>query len=209
MAPPQIAISLNAQPIEHDIEPHDPRDEDKDRDITATVLRERSRLGNFIRQRVPDPTDAEDILQDVFHDFVEAYRLPAAIEHASAWLFHVARHRIVDRFRKKKEVASSDRDAVDAEGEDEARLDLDLPALDAGPEAAYARSVLLKALQEAIDDLPENQRDVFVAHEIEGRSFKEMAAQSGVAVNTLLSRKRYAVLYLRARLQTVHDELET
>jgi len=183
-------------------------DSSRDSDITATVLRERARLANFIRRRVRDQTDAEDILQDVFYKFVEAYRLPAPIEHASAWLFHVARHRIVDRFRKKKEQALVDTGEPDDDDERELRLDLALPALDVGPEAAYARSVLLKALQQALDELPENQRDVFVAHELEGSSFKAMAASSGVAVNTLLARKRYAVLYLRARLQPVYDELE-
>jgi RNA polymerase sigma factor (sigma-70 family) len=187
---------------------------DRDSDITATVLRERTKLGNFIRRRVRDPSDAEDILQDVLHEFVQAYRLPEPIEQVSAWLFRVARNRIIDRFRKKKEqplsetAGSSDNvnaaDAVD----DEYRLDLALPAHDAGPEAAYARSVLLAALQHALDELPENQRDIFVAHEIEGRSFKELASESGVALNTLLARKRYAVLHLRARLQTVYDELD-
>ena len=180
---------------------------DKDSDIAATFLRERSRLGNFIRRRVRDQTDAEDILQDVFHEFIEAYRLPAAIEQASAWLFQVARHRIIDRFRKKREQPLDE--IVERDDDDnEIRLDLALPAPDAGPEAAYARSVLLKALQQALDELPQNQREVFVAHELEGVSFKEMAAQSGVAVNTLLGRKRYAVLYLRARLQTVYDEFD-
>jgi len=180
---------------------------DKDSDIAATFLRERSRLGNFIRRRVRDQTDAEDILQDVFHEFIEAYRLPAAIEQASAWLFQVARHRIIDRFRKKRE-QPLDESVELGDDENEVRLDLALPAPEAGPEAAYARSVLLKALQQALDELPENQREVFVAHELEGASFKEMAAQSGVAVNTLLGRKRYAVLYLRARLQTVYDEFD-
>lgn len=184
---------------------------DRDNDITATVLRERTKLGNFIRRRVRDPSDAEDILQDVLHEFVQAYRLPEPIEQVSAWLFRVARNRIIDRFRKKKEqplsetVATGDNaDTVD----DEYRLDLALPAHDAGPEAAYARSVLLTALQEALDELPENQRDIFIAHEIEGRSFKELASESGVTLNTLLARKRYAVLHLRARLQTVYDELD-
>nr|WP_035565606.1 sigma-70 family RNA polymerase sigma factor [Caballeronia sordidicola] len=184
---------------------------DRDSDITATVLRERTKLGNFIRRRVRDPSDAEDILQDVLHEFVQAYRLPEPIEQVSAWLFRVARNRIIDRFRKKKEqplsetVATSDNaDTVD----DEYRLDLALPSHDAGPEAAYARSVLLAALQHALDELPENQRDIFIAHEIEGRSFKELASESGVALNTLLARKRYAVLHLRARLQAVYDELD-
>jgi len=184
---------------------------DRDSDITATVLRERTKLGNFIRRRVRDPSDAEDILQDVLHEFVRAYRLPEPIEQVSAWLFRVARNRIIDRFRKKKEQplsetagTSDSADAVD----DEYRLDLALPAQDAGPEAAYARSVLLAALQNALDELPDNQREIFVAHEIEGRSFKELASESGVALNTLLARKRYAVLHLRARLQTVYDELD-
>jgi RNA polymerase sigma factor (sigma-70 family) len=184
---------------------------DRDSDITATVLRERTKLGNFIRRRVRDPSDAEDILQDVLHEFVQAYRLPEPIEQVSAWLFRVARNRIIDRFRKKKEQPLSEMagtndnaDAID----DEYRLDLALPSEDGGPEAAYARSVLLAALQNALDELPENQRDIFIAHEIEGRSFKELAAESGVALNTLLARKRYAVLHLRARLQTVYDELD-
>jgi len=184
---------------------------DRDSDITATVLRERTKLGNFIRRRVRDPSDAEDILQDVLHEFVQAYRLPEPIEQVSAWLFRVARNRIIDRFRKKKEqplsetVASSDNaDTAD----DEYRLDLALPSHDAGPEAAYARSVLLAALQHALDELPENQREIFIAHEIEGRSFKELASESGVTLNTLLARKRYAVLHLRARLQAVYDELD-
>ncbi len=184
---------------------------DRDSDITATVLRERTKLGNFIRRRVRDPSDAEDILQDVLHEFVQAYRLPEPIEQVSAWLFRVARNRIIDRFRKKKEQPLSETagtgDNADT-ADDEYRLDLALPAHDAGPEAAYARSVLLAALQHALDELPENQRDIFVAHEIEGRSFKELASESGVALNTLLARKRYAVLHLRVRLQTVYDELD-
>jgi RNA polymerase sigma factor (sigma-70 family) len=178
---------------------------DKDNEITATVLRESSRLGRFISRRVRDQTEAEDILQDVFHEFVEACRLPAPIEHASAWLFQVARNRIVDRFRKKREQAL---DGVDGPEEEGLRLDLALPATDAGPEAAYARSMLLEALEYALAELPENQRQVFIGHEIEGSSFKEMSARLGVGVNTLLARKRYAVLHLRERLQTVYDELE-
>jgi RNA polymerase sigma factor (sigma-70 family) len=176
---------------------------DKDSEISAVVVRERSRLGNFIRKRVVDPTEAEDILQDVFYEFVEEYRLPESIEQASAWLFRVARNRIIDRFRKKKEVSLSE-----TGDEDEYRLDLALPSPEAGPEAEYARAVLLDALHEALDELPEAQRAVFVEHELEGRSFKEMAAQTGVALSTLLSRKHAAVLHLRERLQTVFDELE-
>ncbi|ARN20640.1 RNA polymerase subunit sigma-24 [Piscinibacter gummiphilus] len=178
-------------------------------DLTATVLRERSRLGNFIRRRVRDPAEAEDILQDVFHQFVEAYRLPAPVEQATAWLYRVARFRIIDRFRKKKELALPGEGHGDVKDDDaDCRLDLALPSTEAGPEAAYARSVLLTALDAALDELPENQREVFVAHELDGWSFKEMAAESGVSINTLLARKRYAVLHLRARLQVVYDELD-
>ncbi|MFL9999694.1 sigma-70 family RNA polymerase sigma factor [Paraburkholderia dipogonis] len=180
---------------------------ERDTDITATVVRERTRLVNFIRRRIRDPDDAEDILQDVFHEFVQAYRLPAPIEQASAWLFRAARNRIVDRFRKKKEQPLADLSAAGDDAGIEYRLDLDLPAHDAGPEALYARALLLKALRDALDELPANQREVFIAHELEGRSFKDMVAESGVTLNTLLARKRYAVLHLRARLQAIYDEL--
>lgn len=178
---------------------------DPDRDITATVRRESGRLGDFIRRRVRDPGDAEDILQDVLEEFVEAYRLPAAIEQVSAWLYKVARYRIVDRFRKKREQPLHEGGDAD---DDDAHLDLALPSPGGGPEAAYARSVLLNTLQQALDELPANQREVFIAHEFDGLSFKEMAAESGVALNTLLARKRYAVLHLRSRLQPIYDELE-
>ncbi|MBP0608229.1 MULTISPECIES: RNA polymerase sigma factor [Burkholderia] len=181
---------------------------DPDRDITATVMRERTRLGNFIRRRIRDPDDAEDVLQDVLHEFVQAYRLPAPIEQASAWLFRTARNRIIDRFRKRKEQPLADLLDADDDADSEYRLDLALPSHDAGPEALYARTLLLKALQDALDELPANQREVFIAHELEGRSFKEMAAESGVTLNTLLARKRYAVLHLRARLQPIYDELD-
>lgn len=181
---------------------------ERDSDITVTVSRERAKLVNFIRRRISDPSEAEDILQDVFHEFVRACRLPAPIEHASAWLFHAARNRIIDRFRKKKEQPLTESSSSEDEAGGEYQLDLALPATDAGPEAVYARTVVLKALQDALDELPPNQREVFIAHELEGKTFKDMALESGVAVNTLLARKRYAVLYLRARLQAVYDELD-
>jgi RNA polymerase sigma factor (sigma-70 family) len=176
---------------------------DKDSEISAVVVRERSRLGNFIRRRVVDPAEAEDILQDVFYEFVEEYRLPESVEQASAWLFRVARNRIIDRFRKKRPVS-----LTESGDEEEYRLDLALPSSDAGPEAEYARALLLDALRDALDELPEAQRAVFVEHELDGRSFKDMAARTGVPINTLLARKRYAVLHLRERLQTIYDELE-
>jgi RNA polymerase sigma factor (sigma-70 family) len=181
---------------------------ERDRDITATVLRERTKLGNFIRRRIRDPGDAEDILQDVFYEFVQTYRLLEPIEQVSAWLFRVARNRIIDRFRKRKEQPLSETVDDTGDTDSEYRLDLALPSHEAGPEAAYARSILLEALQEALDELPQAQREVFIAHELEGRSFKELASASGVSMNTLLARKRYAVLHLRVRLQAVYDELD-
>jgi RNA polymerase sigma factor (sigma-70 family) len=179
---------------------------EQDRRISDVVKREQSRLRNFIRGRVADPRDAEDILQDVFYELVEANRFLMPIDHVTGWLFRVARNRITDLFRKKRPERFSDA-AVADEDEESLRLEDLLPSPDAGPEALYARNVLLEELELAIDELPKEQREVFVAHELEGRSFKEMAAATGVSVNTLLSRKRYAVLHLRERLQSIYDEL--
>lgn len=177
-----------------------------DKQITDTVLRETARLRSFIRQRMADANEAEDVLQDVFQELVEASRLPEPIEQVGAWLFRVARNRIVDRFRKKKEQQLPDTDELsDA---DDSGIDDLLPQADAGPEAAYARSILLDALQDALDELPPKQREVFIAHELERRSFKQLAAESGESVNTLLARKRYAVLHLRQRLQEIYDEFD-
>jgi RNA polymerase sigma factor (sigma-70 family) len=177
---------------------------EQDRRISEAVRREQSRLRNFIRRRVPDSRDAEDILQDVFYRLVEANRLLMPIEHVTGWLFRVARNRITDLFRKKQPESFSDA-AVPGEDDDLLQLEDLLPSPDAGPDALLARGVLLDELEAAVDELPEEQREVFVAHELEGRSFKEMAAETGVSVNTLLSRKRYAVLHLRERLQGVYD----
>jgi RNA polymerase sigma factor (sigma-70 family) len=179
---------------------------EQDQRISEVVKREQSRLRNFIRRRVPDPRDAEDILQDVFYELVEANRLLMPIEHVTGWLFRVARNRITDLFRKKKTEGFSGT-AVADEFDERLQLEDLLPSPDAGPEALYARNVLLSELELAVDDLPEEQREVFVAHELDGRSFKEMAAETGVSVNTLLSRKHYAVLHLRARLRRIYDEL--
>ena len=178
---------------------------EQDHQLSKIVAEERSRLRNFIRRRVPDPRDAEDILQEVFYDLVEANRLLVPIEHVTGWLFRVARNRITDLFRKKKPETFSDAAVEDQDGEVLKIEDL-LPSPDAGPEALYARHVLLDELELALDELPDEQREVFIAHELEGRSFKEMAAEAGVNVNTLLSRKRYAVLHLRERLQSIYDE---
>lgn len=176
---------------------------EQDKRITETISRESGRLKNFIRQRVPDQGEAEDILQDVFFEFVEAYRLPEPIEQVGAWLYRVARNRIIDRFRKKKEEPMPEISGDDGE---EHWLGNVLPSPDAGAEAAFARKAMLEELYVALGELPEEQRHVFIAHELEGRSFKELAAESGVGVSTLLARKRYAVLHLRARLQTIYDE---
>jgi RNA polymerase sigma factor (sigma-70 family) len=178
---------------------------DEDQRVSDVFEKEHARLRNFIRRRVLDPSDAEDILQDVFYALVEANRLLVPIEHVTGWLFRVARNRITDLFRKKTPGPISDI-AVPNDEDERLRLEDLLPAPDAGPEALYARRVLLEELEMAIDELPDEQREVFVAHELEGRSFKEMAAATGVSVNTLLSRKRYAVLHLRERLQDIYDE---
>lgn len=179
---------------------------EQDRRISDVVNREQSRLRNFIRRRVPDPRDAEDILQDVFYELVEANRLLMPIDHVTGWLFRVARNRITDLFRKKKTESFSDTAVADEDDELLLLEDL-LPSPEAGPEALYVRNVLLDELELAVHELPEEQREVFIAHELEGRSFREMSAETGVSVNTLLSRKHYAVLHLRARLQSSYDEL--
>ena len=181
---------------------------EQDRQISEIVAEERSRLRNFIRRRVPDPADAEDILQDVFYKLVEANRLLMPIDHVTGWLFRVARNRITDLFRKRREVTFGDAEAFDFGDEDGELAGIEnlRPSPDAGPEALYVRSVLLDELELALDELPDEQREIFVAHELEGRSFKELSADSGVNVNTLLSRKRYAVLHLRERLQSIYDE---
>src|SRR3989442_1796023 len=190
---------------------------EKDQRISEVVRREQSRLRNFIRRRVPDPADVEDIVQEVFYELVEANRLLMPIDHVTGWLFRVARNRITDLFRKRREVTFSDAarkdfsDSSDWGDEDSELLQIGdlLPSPDAGPEALYVRKVLLDELEVALDELPNDpygQREVFIAHELEGRSFKELSAESGVNVNTLLSRKRYAVLHLRERLQNIYDE---
>ena len=180
---------------------------EQDQRISDVVTREQSRLRNFIRRRVPDPRDAEDILQDVFYQLVEANRLLMPIEHVTGWLFRVARNRITDLFRKKKPESFSDTEVAHEDDDELLQLEDMLPSPDAGPDALYARNVVLDELESALDELPDEQREVFVAHEFEGRSFKEIAAETGVSVNTLLSRKRYAVLHLRERLQSIYDEL--
>jgi RNA polymerase sigma factor (sigma-70 family) len=179
---------------------------EQDQRISEVVKLERARLKNFIRRRVPDERDAEDILQDVFYELVEAYRMMKPIERVSAWLYRVARNRITDLFRKRRpEALASDPVAANEDGESLLLEDL-LPSPDEGPEAAYARSVLLDELEAALDELPEEQRQIFVAHEMEGRSFKELAGTTGLNVNTLVLRKHYAVVQLRQRLEAIYEE---
>jgi RNA polymerase sigma factor (sigma-70 family) len=177
----------------------------QDQQISETIDREKARLRNFIRRRVADQSDAEDILQEVFYELLETYRLMKPIEQVGAWLFRVARNRITDLFRKKKPDASTN-ESVNAEDGEFLELEDLLPSPNAGPEAAYARAVLLEELENALEELPQEQREVFIAHEIEGRSFKELAAETGLSVNTLLSRKHYAVVHLRERLRAVYTE---
>ena len=154
---------------------------------------------------MPNPADAEDLLQEVLYELVQAHRLLMPIETVTGWLFRVARNRITDLFRKKKPEAFSDSAFEDDQGELPQIEDL-LPSPDDGPEALYFRQVLLDELSTAIADLPEDQRAIFVAHELDGRSFKELAAETGVNINTLLARKRYAILNLRQRLQLTYNE---
>jgi RNA polymerase sigma factor (sigma-70 family) len=180
--------------------------DEQDRRITEDVEREKVRLRGFIRKHVLDEGDAEDILQEVFYELVQTYRLMKPVEKVGAWLFRVARNRIIDRFRRRKpEVSMGDDATRNDEGESFQWEDI-LPSPNAGPEEAYAREILLEELESAIDELPDEQREVFVAHEVEGRSFKELADATGIRVNTLLSRKHYAVLNLRRRLRAIHDE---
>jgi RNA polymerase sigma factor (sigma-70 family) len=178
---------------------------EQDRRISEAIRLEWTRLRSFIRKRVADPGDAEDILQDVFYELVQAYRLMKPVEQVGAWLFRVARNRITDRFRKQRVQAVRD-PIVEPESGDLLMLEDLLPSPEDGPDAAYARGVLLEELEEALNELPVEQRTVFIAHELDGRSFKEIAAATGVSVNTLLSRKHYAVLHLRRRLQAIYDE---
>ena len=179
----------------------------EDQRISEATDREYARLRNFIRRRVADQFDAEDILQDVFCELVEGYRMMKPIEQVTAWLYRVARNRIIDLFRGKSREAQRSTPAALAEDSGERLPEVDLlPSPDAGPEAAYARSVLLEELDDALDELPEEQRDAFVAHELMGKSLKELAALSGVSVNALVLRKHYAVRHLRERLQDIYDE---
>jgi RNA polymerase sigma factor (sigma-70 family) len=178
---------------------------EQDRHISEVITEERSRLRNFIRKRVPNEADVEDLLQEVFYELVAASRLLMPIEYVTGWLFRVARNRITDLFRRRKPESFGDAAVGDEDG-DLLQIEDLLPSPDAGPEALYIRQVLLDELELALDELPREQREVFVAHELEGRSFKQLAEDSGVSVNTLLSRKRYAVLHLRQRLQNIHDE---
>ena len=177
---------------------------EQDQSIAETITRERGRLGRFIRQRVSDPGEAEDILQDVLFELVEAWRLPDPIEQVGAWLLRVARNRIIDRFRKKRELSLPPAPA--GCDEQDCWLELCLPAADGDPEAAYLRAMVLETMAAALDELPAGQREVFIAHELDGRSFKELAAQSGMNVNTLLGWKRLAVLHLRDRLRPLYEE---
>jgi len=179
---------------------------EQDRQISEVMAEQQTRLRAFIRKRVPNESDVEDLLQEVFYELVVAHRLLMPIDYVTGWLYRVARNRITDLFRKKKPENFSEVAGADEDGELLQIEDL-LPSPDAGPEALYVRNMLLAELEVALAELPDEQRAVFVAHELEGHSFKEMSAESGVNVNTLLARKRYAVLHLRARLKNIHDEI--
>jgi RNA polymerase sigma factor (sigma-70 family) len=178
---------------------------EQDTRTSKVVAEQQSRLRNFVRRRVPNNADVEDILQEIFVELVEANRLLMPIDHVTGWLYRVARNRITDLFRRKKPVNFADAAFDDEDGDPLSFEDL-LPSPDDGPEALYFRNLLLDEMEIAMDELPTEQREVFVAHELEGRSFRDLSAESGVSVNTLLSRKRYAVLQMRRQLQSIHDE---
>ena len=178
---------------------------EQDQLLSEAIERDESRLRSFIRRQVADTSEAEDILQDVFYELLQAYRMMKPVEHVTGWLFRVARNRIIDLVRSKRPGSLNEPVAVEEEGESLLLEDL-LPSVSEGPEAAYARTILLEALDDALEELPEEQREVFLAHEVMGTSFRQLAAQTGVSVNTLLSRKRYAVLHLRRRLRTIYND---
>jgi RNA polymerase sigma factor (sigma-70 family) len=179
---------------------------DQDRAIAEAIQRDEPKLRSFIRRRVLDAADAEDVLQDVFYELIQAYRVMKPAEQMTAWLYRVARNRIIDLFRRRK--TTSLQETLSREDLDAPTLEDLLPSPDAGPDAVYARELLFDAVDEALEELPERQREVFIAHEFEGRSFKEMSEETGVSVNTLLSQKRYAVLHLRERLQEIQKEFD-
>jgi RNA polymerase sigma factor (sigma-70 family) len=181
---------------------------DQDRRISEAIARDEPRLRNFIRRRVADPSDAEDILQDVFYELVEAYRMMRPVEQVTAWLFRVARNRIIDLFRRKKREALTIKSDVLPDDEGPRSLEEMLPSPDAGPDAVYAGNILLQELEEVLDELPAEQRDIFIAHEVMGYTFNELADRYGVGVNTLLSRKHYAVKFLRERLREIYNEFK-
>jgi RNA polymerase sigma factor (sigma-70 family) len=178
---------------------------EQDKLISQAMERDEPRLRSFIRKHVADTSDAEDIVQEVFYELLEAYRLMKPVEHVTAWLFRVARNRMIDLFRKKRP-DSLNEPVISSDDGDTLILEDLLPSAEASPEAAYARNMLLDALEDAIEELPAAQREVFIAHELTGLSFKEISAETGISVNTLLSRKHYAVLYLRQRLHAIYED---
>jgi RNA polymerase sigma factor (sigma-70 family) len=179
---------------------------DQDRRITEVIAREQSRLRSFIRKRVPNSADVEDLLQEVFFELVKANRLLMPIDFVTGWLFRVARNRITDMFRKKKPETFTDA-AIENEAGEFLSLEDFLPSADDGPDALYLRNLFFEELETALEAMPPEQREVFVAHELEGRSFRELSMETGENINTLLSRKRYAVAYLRRQLQRFHEEI--
>jgi len=190
----EARLAFDGVPVEQDVR------------LSDVIAREQARLRRFIRARVRSDSDAEDIFQEVFYELVDAYRLTKPLEQVGAWLFRVARNRITDLFRSRRSTRLEP--AADRWSPEEERSHWEdlLPSAEAGPDAVYARKLLLEELDAALDELPKEQRDVFIAHELEGRTFKDLSEETGVALNTLLSRKRYAVLHLRRRLESIHSE---
>ena len=180
----------------------------QERRVSEEIAREGPRLRRFIRRRVANQADAEDILQEVFSELVEAYRLMQSVEDVGAWLFRVARNRITDLFRKRSTEARAERPGSNGDEDESLDLEAILASAEAGPETTYAQALLLDELEAALSELPPEQREAFIAHEFEGKSFKELAQETGQSMNTLLSRKHYAVRYLRQRLQALYEEFK-
>jgi RNA polymerase sigma factor (sigma-70 family) len=180
--------------------------------IAAAVAEQGPRLRAFVRRQVADLSEVDDIVQETFLELVSAYRLLQPVEHLAAWLLRVARNRIIDRFRARSRQASpgeaSGRDSVGSAVEPSRVLEQWLAADDGGPESAYVRGVLADELIAAVDELPAEQRDVFLAHELDGRSFKQLRAETGIGINTLLGRKHAAVRHLRRRLEDIRSEFD-
>jgi RNA polymerase sigma factor (sigma-70 family) len=202
----RLALAMNA----NDQQPSARSSRPDARQLSDTIRREQGRLLAFIRKRLPAPEDAEDVMQDVFMELMEAYELANPIERVASWLFAVARNKISDWYRRDRSSGARTISLDEPVGDDDPEAPVLMEWLavvdEGGPESEFFRETFMDALTDALAELPSDQREVFVLHELEGKSFKEMADAWKVPVNTLLSRKRYAILHLRKRLRDLYDD---